>query len=160
MSTPATIFIKKRVFLNEGNPNNGIHYLQLYHHFDGYVGGVGIDLLRRLFTLTDEFTPDRIETITEVESVIKQVLPLSYEMIGEIEKIKYDCDYVYFIDFTSGIKLEVMVFNHDDVENYPDTVPLLEKRTKLLLARWAIVRGWRNKKFYEIQEIHFDNLVF
>lgn len=150
MSTRATIIVKKEDYYNPNNPNNGLHTLQYYHHWDGYTSGLGLELMQKLMELNGEKV---FKSITDAEFFFKRNFSLEYDK-ERPEDLHGDIEYLYEIDIKKDA-IELRRFKRGDwdkeeQENYPKW-----KDIYLLLR----LKARPERDFYTIDSLYFDSSI-
>lgn len=144
MSTRAVIQIKKTTDYGTGNPNNGEHRIQYYHHWDGYTSYLGINLVKILLDLIAERSPSDFKDVHSVRYYLQDVLNQKYQ----IEDIVThgDIEYFYLIDFNNGITLTRFKRNWET-----DKVDEPEKWNSCILFKAS-----DREKYYKLEIIDYQ----
>jgi hypothetical protein len=112
----------------------------LYHHCDGYIEGVGIDLIRYLIELTKYNCTGVIN--------YKELLALLPEEYEETKGIHGDIEYLYTIRFTdTSIKMWVAKVNQALRESNR-VVDSLEDERKLYSHKYRTGKNFDSAKLY------------
>ena len=102
MSTRSKISISfnSSNYFGEGNPNNNkLTTHHLYHHYDGYIEGVGLELQKWLTQIVESTNRSRstLKGITEIDEKYLNELPRRYIDFTPEQFDKYETDYIYQI---------------------------------------------------------------
>ena len=115
MSTRSQIVIDVAQSYSEDNKNNGTKRTSFYHHHDGYLNGVGMELIKTLIKLESE----EIETIKSLiyfTSFLKRNLNCFYEEEPNYE-MHGDIEFLYHIKVTKkGVTLTAYERNYEEKE--------------------------------------------
>ena len=98
MSTRSQIVIDVDQCYNKDNPNNGTKRTSFYHHHDGYLNGVGMELIKTLIELESEEI-ETIKSLSSFTSFLKRNLNCFYEEEPNYE-MHGDIEYLYHIKVT------------------------------------------------------------
>lgn len=150
MSTRSTLIVSINQEFGAGNVNNGIRQTQYYHHWDGYVEGVGKDLIFRLNNLIDGRS-EFISGIMDIEHLFRDNVPASY-VHESVENIHGDLEFLYLLIRPKGSKeLTLFVYKLGEFFNSYDTYgDFILSAVGEELARW----GW-NEKHHFLKSINY-----
>lgn len=164
MSTRANIIVEvTQAFKQEDNPNNGIRMAQYYHHMDGYIMGVGQELVECLKKLDGEETIpfNYIDSLHSFESFLKNNLPMSYEKenikadkhdIANIAPCLHgDIEYVYVIRANAKM-LELHAYKREDFENK------IENWTTWKSVRLLQINNKTGFNYLSVDYIHLEEI--
>lgn len=154
MSTRSSLILKVNQYYNENNPNNGLRYQQYYHHWDGYLSGVGVDLIRVLLKINAE--DKEIENhLHSFDNVLCNELNLNWKK-ESFEIVHCDLEYLYLIEIDRSCNLKLSYirtsYNSDNMSyldylTYKNFKPLLELRA---------VKG-DNYSYHKLSYINYES---
>jgi hypothetical protein len=135
----------------EGNPNNGLHRAAYSHHCDGYLGGIGFELVKIVDTVCgkahnlsrhDEYV---YRNSLELEYAFKAELNQEYSYLNP-DNLPGDIEYLYVVNFDEGVRITAYCRPSISCKDEPWEWPSLE------ILRFAIFE-LRGKQHYIFDHI-------
>jgi hypothetical protein len=149
MSTRSAIIIKRRDDYGPDNPNTGYHSEAYSKHHDGYLMGVGLELVMNLVNyIKNDGTI--VTSFTAASNLFKDFLNQNYHRCDNVDNIPGDIEYLYVVNFNDGIT--VKAFCRPRLRYYPDFPrdPYLWPSLEILNVR---LHPWRNDVVYVVNAI-------
>jgi len=151
MSTRSALLINIFQDYNEGNPNRGLRTAQYYHHYDGYIEGVGKELIFK-FNKLIAGKGRLIDSLYGLESDIKNNFPAAYE---HTELIHDDIEFLYTLTKEQGSNnITLCAYDRGGYNNtFNSYDEFILKSNKQVLAVW----NWSiNSNYYYLQSINYN----
>ena len=148
MATRSSVLIEVTQDYGENNLNNGLKRMQYYHHWDGYVNGVGLDLIKILLDLQGEEVLK--QNLTDVEHFVSSKLNATYER-ESANDVHTDIEFLYVINFDNGITLDVYHTNHINIGRFESYEEVLEKVNPKRLVEFVAFTSFDKEQYYNLK---------